>query len=128
MDREIIESAILNQLGSERITDEVMGSLARHPLALRIGSREDSSQMSLQEEIAEASKKVIKDGYDMSIGELINLYRDRELFINPKYQRYFRWDESQKTRFIETLLLGIPIPPIFVYTTGKKWEIHGPRA
>ncbi len=80
--------------------------------------------MSLEEEIAVASKKVIKDGYDMSIGELMSLYRDGELVINPKYQRYFRWDLFQKTRFIESLLLGIPIPPIFVYTTsGRKWEL-----
>ncbi len=59
----------------------------------------------------------------MSIGELMSLYRDKELFINPKYQRYFRWDISQKTKFLESLLLGIPIPPIFVYTTGRKWEL-----
>ena len=80
--------------------------------------------MSLEDEITNASKKVVKDGYDMSIGELMSLYRDRELIINPKYQRYFRWDISQKTKFIESLLLGIPIPPIFVYTTsGRKWEL-----
>ena len=47
------------------------------------------------------------------MGELINLYKDDELVINPAYQRYFRWDESQKTRFIESLLLGIPTPPKF---------------
>jgi hypothetical protein len=79
--------------------------------------------MSLEEEIQSASKKVVKDGYDMSIGELISLYRDNELFINPSYQRYFRWDISQKTKFIESLLLGIPIPPIFVYMSGRKWEL-----
>ena len=79
--------------------------------------------MSLEEEIQIASKKILKDGYDMSIGELMSLYQAGELFINPKYQRYFRWDISQKTKFIESLLLGIPIPPIFVYTTGRKWEL-----
>ena len=86
--------------------------------------RKVDGQMSLEDEIATASKKVVKDGYDMSIGELMSLYRDRELIINPKYQRYFRWDISQKTKFIESLLLGIPIPPIFIYTTsGRKWEL-----
>jgi Protein of unknown function DUF262 len=82
-----------------------------------------ANAMSLEEEIQFASKKITTDGYDMSIGELMSLYRDKELFINPKYQRYFRWDISQKTKFIESLLLGIPIPPIFVYTTGRKWEL-----
>jgi len=60
----------------------------------------------------------------MSFGELISLYSSGELIINPKYQRYFRWEISQKTKFIESILLGIPIPPIFIYTTsGRKWEL-----
>jgi uncharacterized protein with ParB-like and HNH nuclease domain len=50
----------------------------------------------------------------MSIGELINLYRDRELDIHPEFQRFFRWSDEQKSRFIESLLLGIPIPSMFV--------------
>ncbi len=79
--------------------------------------------MSLEEEIEKASAKISKDGYEMSIGELMSLYNSKELIINPKYQRYFRWDISQKTKFIESLILGIPIPPIFVFTSGKKWEL-----
>jgi len=60
----------------------------------------------------------------MSVGEVISLYRDGELIINPSYQRLFRWHDSQKTKFIESLLLGIPIPPIFVFQkeTGV-WEL-----
>ena len=50
----------------------------------------------------------------MSIGELINLYVDQEMDIHPKFQRLFRWTAYQKTRFIESVMLNIPIPPIFV--------------
>jgi len=77
----------------------------------------------LDEEIRVASRSVIKDGYDMSVGELMSLYRSNELIINPNYQRLFRWDLSQKTKFIESLLLGIPIPPIFVFSIGRQWEL-----
>lgn len=60
----------------------------------------------------------------MSIGELISLYKGSELFINPTYQRLFRWTPSQKTRFVESLLLGIPTPPIFVFQrTDGVWEL-----
>lgn len=80
--------------------------------------------MSLDEEISLARKEIISDGYDMSVGEVMNLYRDNELVITPAYQRLFRWDESQKTRFIESLLLGIPIPPIFVMQDeAGTWEL-----
>jgi len=78
----------------------------------------------LDEEISVARKEIVSDGYDMSIGEVMNLYRDEELIIDPEFQRYFRWNASQKTKFIESLLLGIPIPPIFVFQTKKGlWEL-----
>jgi hypothetical protein len=80
--------------------------------------------MSLEEEIKYARREIVSDGYDMSVGEVINLYRDREIKISPDFQRLFRWDLSRKTRFIESLLLGIPIPPIFVYQDENGvWEL-----
>ena len=80
--------------------------------------------MSLDQEIAGARKEIVADGYEMSVGEIMNLYKDEEILINPSFQRLFRWSDSQKTRFIESLLLGIPIPPIFV-VQGEKgvWEL-----
>lgn len=81
--------------------------------------------MSLEEEVKNARHEIVTDGYDMSIGELMSLYREQELTINPIFQRYFVWAESQKTRFIESVILGIPVPPIFVYKTigvsGNLW-------
>lgn len=80
--------------------------------------------MALADEIAKARKNVVTDGYDMSLGEIINLYRDNELVIDPVFQRLFRWDDERKTRFIESLILGIPVPPIFVYQDGNGvWEL-----
>ena len=80
--------------------------------------------MSLEAEITKASQDIVKDGYEMSIGELMNLYRDEELIIDPEFQRYFRWDLTRKSRFIESLLLGIPIPPIFVFQNeAGVWEL-----
>lgn len=80
--------------------------------------------MSLATQIENARRRVVTDGYEMSIGELISLYKDKEVIINPEFQRLFRWELFQKTRFIESLLLGIPIPPIFVFQTEKGvWEL-----
>lgn len=80
--------------------------------------------MSLQEEINAARKEIVSDGYDMSLGEVLNLYKDKELSINPEFQRLFRWDQTRKTRFIESILLGIPIPPIFVFQSEDgSWEL-----
>jgi hypothetical protein len=80
--------------------------------------------MSLVTELAHAAKEISTDGYDMSFGELLSLYRETELIINPDFQRLFRWEPWQKTKFIESVLLGIPIPPIFVYQNKDGvWEL-----
>ena len=80
--------------------------------------------MSLSDEISTARKRVVTDGYEMSWGEVINLYRDNELVIDPVFQRLFRWEDNRKTRFVESLILGIPIPPIFVsQSEGGVWEL-----
>lgn len=80
--------------------------------------------MNLEQELSKARKKVVTDGYEMSIGEIVGLYDTTELIINPAFQRYFRWDSGRKTKFIESLLLGIPIPPIFVFQTDDGiWEL-----
>src|ERR1035437_3062933 len=80
--------------------------------------------MKLEQELSKARKKVVTDGYEMSIGEIVGLYETSELVFNPDFQRYFRWDSGRKTKFIESLLLGIPIPPIFVFQTDDGiWEL-----
>ena len=71
--------------------------------------------MNLQEEIDTRRTEIQTAGYPMSVGEIVNLYKDGDLDIHPEFQRYFRWSYKQKSRFIESLLLGIPIPSIFVF-------------
>ena len=70
--------------------------------------------MALQEEIEKKAKQIHTDGYALSIGELMSLYKEEEIDIHPEFQRFFRWTPNQKTKLIESILLGIPIPPIFV--------------
>lgn len=71
-----------------------------------------------------AKKEFITDGYSMSIGELISMYKDGEIIINPDFQRAFRWSITQQTRFIESILIGVPIPSIFVFQNEEgKWEV-----
>lgn len=80
--------------------------------------------INLETQIEEARRSIDSDGYPMSIGELTNLYKDGELIIRPEFQRFFRWSSVQKSRLIESIILGIPLPSIFVAQTEKgKWEL-----
>ena len=78
----------------------------------------------LNDEIENAQRRVRTDAYQMSVGEVANMYKEGEFVINPDFQRLFRWEIGQKSRLVESLLLGIPIPSIFVFETEEsKWEL-----
>ncbi len=78
----------------------------------------------LEQQISDERARLSTDRMDISFGELINMYKVGELVIKPEYQRLFRWKGSQKTALIESVLLGIPIPPIFVAEDENGvWEL-----
>ncbi len=78
----------------------------------------------LEEIVLEHTKSFRTDRLTMSFGEIMNMYKEREIEINPDFQRSFRWDKEKQTNLIESILLGIPIPPIFVYENQDGiWEL-----
>lgn len=78
----------------------------------------------LHAQISQMRNSLKADRLDMSFGEIMATYERGELIISPDFQRLFRWDIEQRTRFLESIILGIPIPPIFVAEDKKgRWEL-----
>ncbi len=61
--------------------------------------------------------KIRTKSLDVSFNELYDMYQNKELTISPDYQRLFRWEEEKQSRFVESLILEMPVPPIFVIET-----------
>jgi len=70
--------------------------------------------MGIVEEVEQHRKQIVTDSYTTTWREILGQYKDGDLRIDPEYQRLFRWDIDQQTQFIESLLLGIPSPAIFL--------------
>jgi len=78
----------------------------------------------LQEQIDAKRAEIRSDQLSVSIGEVASMYRDAELDTHPEFQRLYRWSDEQKSRFIESILLGIPIPSMFVaQREDGKWDV-----
>lgn len=69
------------------------------------------------DEIEKKIAKVHTQSLDLSFNELLSMYQGGELNIAPSYQRLFRWSEGARSRFIESLILEMPVPPIYVIET-----------
>lgn len=70
--------------------------------------------MGILEEVEQHRKQIVTDSYTTNWREVLGQYKDGDLKIDPEYQRLFRWNIDQQTQFLESLLLGIPSPAIFL--------------
>ena len=69
-------------------------------------------------------KRAETKSLDISLNELADMYEAHELIIKPEFQRLFRWSETKQSQFVESLLLEMPVPAIFIIEVEEgRWEL-----
>jgi len=71
------------------------------------------SSAQIDAEITAKRKEVKYDQRDFTIDYIVQEY-ENGLFFIPPYQRAFVWDDRRRCRFIESVILGLPMPYMFV--------------
>ena len=61
-----------------------------------------------------SNRKLYLDKTDKSTSDILRMHDSKEIVLQPNYQRKFVWSAKVSSKFIESLLLGIPIPTIFL--------------
>lgn len=83
----------------------------------------------LEEEIEAIpeERKIYTDKGDPEIESLYGKYKRGKLVLQPDFQRYFVWDTAKSSRLIESALLDIPLPVIYLSEEkdGKEYVIDG---
>ncbi|MFN8343067.1 MAG: DUF262 domain-containing protein [Cyclobacteriaceae bacterium] len=63
--------------------------------------------------------KLTQERNDFLLPQVIDFVKNKKwMNLRPEYQRRLVWDRSKKSLFIESLIMNIPIPPIFLY----EWD------
>lgn len=65
----------------------------------------DEAADSLSAIIDKRIGEVRTTNFDITFGEIVSLHKNKELIIQPEYQRLFRWSQEQRSRLIESILL-----------------------
>ncbi len=80
--------------------------------------------LKIQEQLAINRRSVAFDSYDITIKQLYDMILEGMIDIAPEYQRHFVWDVGRQSALIESILLGIPIPSLFMATNkDSSWEV-----
>lgn len=81
------------------------------------------SVQDIELQLDQEQRNIKFDIRELTVEYYVDKYKSGRIFI-PSYQRLFVWDESRQSKFIESLLIGLPIPMIFVAVDkDSKWEL-----
>ena len=86
----------------------------------------------LEEEVEEANiqggrNRIFTDQGDLEIESLYNKWKRGKLIIQANFQRQFVWDSKKSSRLIESALLDIPLPVVYISQEkdGNDYVIDG---
>lgn len=95
---------------------------------------EDEYDLAIQDGIEDESSKeansqifsITSYGADYPVDTLVKRMKGEAFFI-PRFQRNFVWTQRHASRFIESLLMGLPVPGVFLYKedSGKHLVVDG---
>jgi len=78
----------------------------------------------IQEQLEINRRSVAFDSYDLAVRQLADMLIEKMIDIAPAYQRHFKWNTERQSGLIESLLLGIPVPSLFMATNkDSTWEV-----
>jgi len=78
-------------------------------------------------EVSPSKRSVYTDSADPEIESLYNKAKRGKLVVQPEFQRQFVWDTKRASRLLESALLDIPIPIIYISEEpdNKEYVIDG---
>jgi hypothetical protein len=98
--------------------DELIGSPAA-----RLPSRR--SDRDIEELYDETSARILQERSDFLLPQIVDVVsKEKWINLRPEYQRRLRWSDEKKSLLIESLLMNIPIPPVFLYEIDlNRYEV-----
>lgn len=77
------------------------------------GEREEEGLAGFEKKYKTQMRQIVTQKIDLPISTLPAMLQD-QIKINPEFQRRDRWDEDRQSRLIESLIMNVPIPPVFL--------------
>lgn len=75
-------------------------------------------------EIPHEVRNLTTQAYDKSVSDVIRMMMDKDLVLDPDYQRNYVWDNKKASMLVESIILNVPIPVIYVSEEkDSSWSV-----
>ncbi|MGE3832482.1 MAG: DUF262 domain-containing protein [Parvibaculaceae bacterium] len=76
----------------------------------------DATDRSIERHFETGRLRVVQERSELFLPHVVDfIERDRWGNLRPEYQRRLRWDDTKKSRLIESFIMNVPVPPVFLY-------------
>src|SRR6266511_291680 len=104
-----------------------MDAALKHDTLEEDEETDEAEEAADQAEVTETVRRVYARPSDPPIKDLYDRFKDGDLVLQPGFQRYFIWDRTKSSRLIESVLLEVPLPIVYLAEDldGKESVIDG---
>ena len=95
--------------------------LAREPRSAETGEEEDEDEDS---GALASEQQILVSNQDHPIQSIVQFIEDQTIVLDPNWQRGYVWKQRQKRRFIESVLLNLPIPPVLLFQDSRDKKLY----
>ena len=85
------------------------------------GDAVDSKKNMFDDEInrkyASGEIRIVTEQGRYPLNTIVSMVSSGQYILNPDFQRRHRWSKERKSRLIESFIMNVPIPPVFLYET-----------
>lgn len=74
---------------------------------------DDEDTTTISKKPKDARKQLLTQKMDIYIPSLIDMIKNQIINLSPRFQRRDRWNPKQQSRLIESIIMAVPIPPLF---------------
>ncbi|CAJ0709367.1 hypothetical protein LMG19089_04965 [Ralstonia edaphis] len=67
----------------------------------------------LEEKYSKQMRQIHPQKIELPISTLQAMIKD-QITLNPEFQRRDRWDNKKRSRFVESIIMNVPVPPVFL--------------
>lgn len=76
----------------------------------------------INEKYLKGEVRIVTEQARYPLSTIKDMFNGRDYILNPDFQRRLRWDSVKQSKLIESFIINVPIPPIFLYE--KEYSVY----
>lgn len=111
----------------DEIVSERLLGLSTELMEKKSDGFENTSETMTKKKPGYKPEQVFVENKPFSIRQIYDLIKQNDIELSPDFQRNFIWDKTRQSRLIESILLGLPLPSIYLsqYENGILTVVDG---